>query len=148
VHSATGHTELTLAGGCAANSVANGKVRRMTPFKRVYVQSAAGDAGGAIGAAYAVWAELGGRRDFVMDHAFWGPQFAPREIADLIAERQGEIQALGCSIEEIANGTNFVVARQRRSLMATSSAGSRDVWSGARAPWVIARFSAIRDEPI
>ena len=44
------------------NSVANGKVRRMTPFRRVYVQSAAGDAGGAIGAAFAVWHRLGGAR--------------------------------------------------------------------------------------
>ena len=52
--------DLTLAGGCAMNSVANGKVRRMTPFKRVYVQSAAGDAGGAIGAAIHVWHKLNG----------------------------------------------------------------------------------------
>ena len=44
------------------NSVANGKVRRMTPFRRVYVQAAAGDAGGAIGAAFAVWHKLGGAR--------------------------------------------------------------------------------------
>ena len=42
------------------NSVANGKVRRMTPFRRVYVQAAAGDAGGAIGAAFALWHKLGG----------------------------------------------------------------------------------------
>ena len=52
--------DLTLAGGCAMNSVANGKVKRMTPFKRVYVQSAAGDAGGAIGAAIHVWHKLNG----------------------------------------------------------------------------------------
>jgi carbamoyltransferase len=70
-----GLTDIALAGGCAMNSVANGKVRRMTPFRRVYVQSAAGDAGGAIGAAFAVWHGLGGRRSFVMDHAYWGPQF-------------------------------------------------------------------------
>ena len=62
------------------NSVANGKIRRMTPFRRVYVQSAAGDAGGAIGAAFAVWHQLGGARSFVMDHAYWGPQFSPAEI--------------------------------------------------------------------
>ena len=51
---------LALAGGCAMNSVANGKVYRNTPFKRLYVQSAAGDAGGAIGAAFVVWNELSG----------------------------------------------------------------------------------------
>src|SRR5208337_5046945 len=49
----SGLTDIALAGGCAMNSVANGKVRRAMPFRRVYVQSAAGDAGGAIGAAFA-----------------------------------------------------------------------------------------------
>ena len=51
---------VAIAGGCGMNSVANGKIRLKTPFKQVYVQSAAGDAGGAIGAAYSVWHELGG----------------------------------------------------------------------------------------
>jgi carbamoyltransferase len=46
---------LALAGGCAMNSVANGKVYRHSPFKQCYVQSAAGDAGGAIGAAFVAW---------------------------------------------------------------------------------------------
>lgn len=46
---------VTVAGGCGMNSVANGKIALKTPFKQVYVQSAAGDAGGAIGAAYSVW---------------------------------------------------------------------------------------------
>ena len=51
---------LALAGGCGMNSVANGKVYRNTPFKRLYVQSAAGDAGGAIGAALVVWHGMNG----------------------------------------------------------------------------------------
>ncbi len=51
---------LALAGGCGMNSVANGKVYRNPPFKRLYVQSAAGDAGGAIGAAFVVWHEMNG----------------------------------------------------------------------------------------
>ena len=83
------------------NSVANGKIRRMTPFRRVYVQSAAGDAGGAIGAAFAVWHRLGGSRSFVMDHAFWGPQFSVAEIARLLAERREDIARSGCAVEEI-----------------------------------------------
>jgi carbamoyltransferase len=96
-----GLTDIALAGGCAMNSVANGKIRRMTPFRRVYVQSAAGDAGGAIGAAFAVWHGQGGARSFVMDHAFWGPQYLPSEIAGLIAARRAEIEASGCVIDEI-----------------------------------------------
>ena len=85
------------------NSVANGKVRRLTPFRRVYVQSAAGDAGGAIGAAFALWHKLGGARSFVMDHAYWGPQFSSDDIQALIAARQSEIHAAGCSVENIAD---------------------------------------------
>ena len=98
-----GLSDIALAGGCAMNSVANGKIRRMTPFRRVYVQSAAGDAGGAIGAAYVVWHRLGGHRSFVMDHAFWGPQFAPAEIARLLLDRREEIAQSGCAIEEIGD---------------------------------------------
>jgi carbamoyltransferase len=99
----SGLTDIALAGGCAMNSVANGRIRRMTPFRRVYVQSAAGDAGGAIGAAYAVWHELGGKRSFVMDHAYWGPQFGHDDIAALLAAQRPRVAEAGCSLEEISH---------------------------------------------
>ena len=102
-HAKCGLTDLALAGGCAMNSVANGKVRRMTPFQRVYVQAAAGDAGGAVGAAFAVWHKLGGKRSFVMDHAYWGPQFSSSDIQTLIAAHQSELDLAGCSIESIVD---------------------------------------------
>ena len=64
---------LALAGGCAMNSVANGKIRQHTPFEEVYIQPAAADNGTALGAAYHVWHQvLGNPRSFVMDHAYWG----------------------------------------------------------------------------
>jgi carbamoyltransferase len=94
---------IALAGGCAMNSVANGKVRRMTPFKNVYVQSAAGDAGGAIGAAFAVWHKLGGKRSFVMDHAYWGPQFGADGIAAVLAKNSVRIADAGCAIERVVD---------------------------------------------
>jgi carbamoyltransferase len=103
LHERYGLNDLTLAGGCAMNSVANGKVRRMTPFRRVYVQAAAGDAGGAIGAAFALWHRLGGARTFVMDHAYWGPQFDHANITKLISEHRAEIEASGCTVEEISD---------------------------------------------
>jgi carbamoyltransferase len=99
----SGLTDLALAGGCAMNSVANGKVRRMTPFRRVYVQAAAGDAGGAIGAAFAVWHKLGGKRRFVMDHAYWGPAFDTTNITQLLAAHRQNLSATGCTIEEISD---------------------------------------------
>lgn len=89
---------LCLAGGCAMNSVANGKVYRHTPFRRLYVQSAAGDAGGAIGAAFAVWHALGGARSFKMDHAYWGPQFSDVEINALLAAHAQTLAQQSCAV--------------------------------------------------
>lgn len=94
--------QLALAGGCAMNSVANGKIYQMTPFKQVYIQSAAGDAGGAIGAAFSVAHQLGeGHRDAVMDHAYWGPSFDDGTIRALLEARADQIKEAGCTVEVI-----------------------------------------------
>jgi carbamoyltransferase len=78
---------LCMAGGCAMNSVANGKVRQRTPFKSVYIQPAAGDNGTALGAACYVWHQmLGHARDFVMDHGYWGTSHdAERALSEIPA---------------------------------------------------------------
>src|SRR5207253_2237293 len=99
----SGLTDIALAGGCAMNSVANGKIRRVTPFRRVYVQSAAGDAGGAIGAAFAVWHKLGGRRNFVMDHAYWGPAFDSGEISKVLRAHGSDIASARCTVDDIGD---------------------------------------------
>ena len=99
-----GLDSIALAGGCAMNSVANGKIMRQTPFRRVYVQSAAGDAGGAIGAAISVWHRLAGADvpgRTVMDHAYLGPAASDAEIEALLASRAGDIAAAGCTIARI-----------------------------------------------
>ncbi len=88
-----------IAGGCGMNSVANGKITVRTPFSQVYVQSAAGDAGGAIGAAYAVWHQLGGARGPIMDHAYYGPQTSAVAVDALLEERAAEIAAAGCEVK-------------------------------------------------
>lgn len=93
--------DLTIAGGCAMNSVANGRVYRNTPFKRLYVQSAAGDAGGAIGAAYAAWVQSGGTDRFHMAHAYWGPHYSTSAMADLLAARADELDNADCSVRRI-----------------------------------------------
>lgn len=102
---------LALAGGCAMNSVANGKVLANTSFKRLYVQSAAGDAGGAIGAAFYVWhaldkagagAESNGR-GFVMDHAYWGPHSSANDINTLLDSKTAELSAASCTVREVVD---------------------------------------------
>lgn len=92
-----GLTDIALAGGCANNSVANGKIRRCTPFRRVYVHAAPGDASGAIGAAFAVWRQQGGARAFVMDHAYWGPSYDDGAVAALLQQREQHLQASACA---------------------------------------------------
>jgi len=66
---------LCLAGGCAMNSVANGKIRRNTPFKQVFIQPAAGDNGTALGAALEAWHQSGTRPAGArMEHSYWGTE--------------------------------------------------------------------------
>jgi carbamoyltransferase len=99
---------LALAGGCAMNSVANGKVCKMSPFRRLYVQPAAGDAGGAIGAAYATWwktargSEKGAQR-FYMDQAYFGPAFHNDEIRTLLEGMRPELESSRCTLEQVAD---------------------------------------------
>lgn len=104
VHAKSGLDTLALAGGCAMNSVANGKILERSKFKEVYVQSAAGDAGGAIGAAFAIWnQELGKPRSFEMLHAYWGPEFSDAEVAALLDERKADLTIQHCAIARIAD---------------------------------------------
>jgi carbamoyltransferase len=95
-----GNSAIALAGGCAYNSVANGKIKDRTGFRQVYLQSAAGDAGGAIGAALAVWHRSGARTS-PMTHAFWGPSFSDADVAALLGERHAVIDAEGCTVQRI-----------------------------------------------
>jgi len=99
-----GFDRLTLAGGCAMNSVANGKVYRRSSFKKVYIQSAAGDAGGAIGAAFVVANKLKALKNrFYMDHAFWGPSFQNEYHEKILKNRESELKKQGCSFKLINN---------------------------------------------
>ncbi len=101
------HTAIALAGGCAYNSVANGKIRDRTAFAQCYLQSAAGDAGGAIGAAYAVWHRAGTRTSH-MTHAYWGPSFTDAEIGALLAGRLAALEAEHCSLHRLENESELV----------------------------------------
>lgn len=98
-----GMTDLALAGGCAMNSAANGKIRRATRFRRVYVPAAAGDAGGSIGAAYSVWHKHHEARSFRMEHAYWGPAFGDAEIEALLAQRRAAIENANCTFDCISD---------------------------------------------
>src|SRR5208337_4037778 len=102
LQSQTGLKKLCLAGGVAFNCVVNGKILEQTGFEEVYVQSAAGDAGLAIGAATYVNHQLLGKpRDFVMEHAYWGPEFSEAEMRATLEARRDELQRQGCEVRKV-----------------------------------------------
>jgi carbamoyltransferase len=87
VQKQTGMKRLCIAGGVALNSVANSRILRETDFEELYVQPAAGDGGGALGAA--LWAYntlLGKPRNFTMKHAYWGRANSESEISQFLTE--------------------------------------------------------------
>jgi carbamoyltransferase len=85
LHDRTGSRRLCLAGGVALNSVANFRILAETPFEELYIQPAAGDAGGALGAAlYAYHVLLGQPRRFILEHAAWGESHDGSATADFL----------------------------------------------------------------
>jgi carbamoyltransferase len=95
LHRRTGMKNLVMAGGVALNCVANGRVLREGPFESLWVQPAAGDAGGALGAAlFAQHCLLGKPRSFRMDHAFWGPSYSDEEIRAFLDARKAPYRVL------------------------------------------------------
>ncbi len=87
VHKQTNKRRLCIAGGVGLNSVANTRILRETPFEEIYVQPAAGDGGGALGAALWAWNTLLGKpRTFVMNHAYWGKSYNDGEIRSFLTE--------------------------------------------------------------
>ena len=85
LHRRTGLTRLCMAGGVALNSVVNGRILRETPFQELYVQPAAGDGGGAVGAAfYAYHCLLNQPRKFLMHHAYWGQDYSLGEVREVL----------------------------------------------------------------
>jgi carbamoyltransferase len=110
----TGLKAVCLAGGVAFNCVANGKIFEATPFEKVYVHPAAGDAGLAVGAAYYVWHQkLGKPRSFVMDHAYWGPGYSREEIRNAIDSNgmmQRGFRVVEMAEQELVRNTAAIIA--------------------------------------
>jgi len=95
LHARTGLKNLVMAGGVALNCVANGRVIREGPFENLWVQPAAGDAGGALGAAmFAHHCVLDQPRKFRMDHAYWGPSFSDDQIRAYLDARKAPYRTL------------------------------------------------------
>ncbi len=122
---------IALAGGCAFNSVMNGKLRRELGFKRVYVQAAAGDAGGALGAALVAWQRLSGEvPSDVMPHAYWGPHFDAAALSAAIEARREEWSGQGIRLERLDDPAQLCAR-----VAAAIDAGAVVGWFQGRVEW-------------
>ncbi|HEX8619208.1 MAG TPA: carbamoyltransferase C-terminal domain-containing protein [Thermoanaerobaculia bacterium] len=127
----TGMKTLCLAGGCGYNSVANGLVFDRSPYRDLYIPAAAGDAGGAIGAAYWVWnEELRNPRSFVMDHAYWGPEYADGAVDKACLARRQDLEDAGCVLHRVKNERELC-ARTAEQIAAGNVVG----WFQGRMEW-------------
>lgn len=129
---------LCLAGGVAFNSVANGKIARQTPFKHVYIQPAAGDAGTAIGAAaYASHVLYQESRRFIMNHASLGSAYSNEVIEDLLKRKKISFQRMEQSqliakVAEVIDGGGVVGWFQGRLEFGPRALGNRSILADAR----------------
>jgi len=110
LHRETGMDNLCLAGGVALNCVANGRILREGPFRRLWIQPAAGDAGGALGVAQLIWhryckqpRNVAPGRDG-MQGAYLGPAFSPQEIEAYLVSQGAPYERLerGCLLRQAA----------------------------------------------
>ena len=166
-HAVTGEKRLCLAGGVALNCVANGRLLREGPFEDVWIQPAAGDAGGAVGAALAVWYGLGsgghggpaaaslgadttrrggdGVHD-AMKGALLGPGFDDGAIRELVARegiaatRLGEAEWAGTIARLLADG-KIVGLFQGRMEFGPRALGNRSILADPRDPGMQSRLN-------
>jgi carbamoyltransferase len=139
-HRETGLDKLCLAGGVALNCVANGRILRETPFKNIFVQPAAGDAGGAVGVAALIWHTiLGNPRREPWRHAALGPGYTTQQVRsylDGMGVRYHELdqEALLDRTAELIEAQNVVGWFQGRMEFGPRALGNRSILADARNP--------------
>ncbi|HET6884019.1 MAG TPA: carbamoyltransferase [Pirellulales bacterium] len=149
LHTASKCEHLCLAGGVALNCVMNARVRDRGPFKGVWVQPAAGDAGTALGAA--LWVdsrERGGARTYEMTHAFLGPSYGEQEIEEFLRWSKLRYRRLANVAEETAEilAQDKVIGWfQGRMEFGPRALGGRSILASPRSPSMQARLNEIKD---
>lgn len=145
VHDRTGMRHLCLAGGVALNCVGNGRILREGPFDDIWIQPAAGDAGGALGAALFVWHQyLGHERDVEAGRdsqkgSYLGPEFTDGSILDYLESNEipyAEIAAaeIPDRVADLIAGQKVVGWFQGRMEFGPRALGSRSIIGDARSP--------------
>jgi carbamoyltransferase len=140
LHRETGMENLCLAGGVALNCVANGRVLREGPFKDIFIQPAAGDAGGALGvAAYIYHSVLDNPRIESMEHAYLGPEYSEAEIQTMLKDyaapaKRLERDDLVREVAELIDGQTVIGWFQGRMEFGPRALGGRSIIADARNP--------------
>ena len=141
LHKETKMDNLCMAGGVALNSVANGKITRNTPFKKVWIQPAASDAGTSLGAAaYAYNTILGHKRKYTMKSAYLGPSFSSDEVKDFLDKNKIAYKkfkskdALIKLTATLLNESNVIGWFQGRMEWGPRALGARSILSNATNP--------------
>lgn len=143
VHRETGESRLCLAGGVALNCVANGRILREGPFDEVWIQPAAGDAGGALGAAQFIWHQLLGAERTVgasdsQSGSLLGPRFSDDEIgaalddAQAVYQRFDDEQELCDCVAELLADEKVVGWMQGKMEFGPRALGARSILGDAR----------------
>jgi carbamoyltransferase len=140
LHRETGAENLCLADGVALNSVGNDRILREGPFKGVRIQPAAGDSGGALGAALTAWHRLEDKPRHVNGKTrcaavFWGPSFTNEEIAEFLKSKDAPHAYLS---DEVLLVEWRLIWRPEKS-----SAGFKAGWSSDRGPWAAGASSGM-----
>ena len=136
----TGFHRLCLAGGVALNCVANGEILRRAPVEDIFVQPAAGDAGGAMGVALWAWHELlGNEREWKLENAFLGPGYADGEIEATLSRLGAVYRRLGRQemldqVAELMDHSLVVGWYQGRLEWGPRALGHRSILGDARHP--------------
>jgi carbamoyltransferase len=145
LHRETGAENLCLAGGVALNCVGNGRILREGPYKGLWIQPSAGDAGGAVGAALTAWHKLEGKpRSFdgvtdAMKGSFLGPSYTNEEIERFLRQKEAPYKRLNGEVlfdriaEELASG-KVVGWFQGRMEFGPRTLGCRSIIGDARDP--------------
>lgn len=150
LHQETGSDNLCMAGGVALNCVLNSHLADEGPFKHIWVQPAAGDAGTALGAALWVDAKQreDGQRRWVMDHAYLGPAYEDEEI-ELFLQRSGVRYR---RLNRIAEAAADLLARdkilgwfQGRMEFGPRALGARSILASPRDGAMQARLNELKD---
>ena len=144
-HALTGKKHLCLAGGVALNCVGNGVILREGPFEKIWIQPAAGDAGGALGAAQFVWHNLLGKPRTVLPGdaqrgSLLGPRYESTEIRafldgeGIVYEHLADEQGLADRVAELIEQENVIGWFQGPMEFGPRALGSRSILGDARSP--------------